>query len=139
MTAAPLHEFMAKNRAEISAACTHKVKRQSLERSDDELAADFDFLIDEVVRALQEPPDCARALPCPVKATPRRGTVGNDNASATPSTRVLWIRPQLTREGMCVRRTPTFGRVRALTSIRGDAVAIVSASPAAQHAVCQGT
>ena len=51
---ASLHAFIATHRDEILAICIQKMKKNSPQRNESELASDFDVVIDEIVRALQE-------------------------------------------------------------------------------------
>lgn len=53
MNSPSLHEFIADNRDEIFLKCIEYLKKESPERSEEELAAEFHIIIDEIVRALE--------------------------------------------------------------------------------------
>lgn len=65
---AVLHEFVATHRDEILALAVRKMKTMSPQRSEVELASDFDLVVDEIVRALQEHAGLPTTSPLPGKS-----------------------------------------------------------------------
>src|SRR5262245_38863340 len=59
---------MSKNRDELLTMCTLRMKRESPERSEQELADDFPMVIDEIIRALQHDAGIATDSPLPGKS-----------------------------------------------------------------------
>lgn len=68
MSGPALHEFIAQNREELLAMIVARMKKQSPERTDEELADGFRVIIDEIVRALQEHAGLPTTSPLPGKS-----------------------------------------------------------------------
>jgi signal transduction histidine kinase len=65
VTEPALHEFISNNRREILRLCVQKITEQSPASNEEELAADFQAVIDEIVRALQRDAGLAVDSPLP--------------------------------------------------------------------------
>jgi hypothetical protein len=63
-----LHEFISGNRGEILGLCLENMKKYAPASTDEELAADFHLVIDEIVRALQEDAGLPVHSPLPGKS-----------------------------------------------------------------------
>jgi signal transduction histidine kinase len=68
MSGLALHEFLSQNRAEILAMSVQQMKSKSPERQESELAAEFDEVLDEIVRALQVDAGLPASSPLPGKS-----------------------------------------------------------------------
>jgi hypothetical protein len=68
VTDSSLHQFISKKRDAILAMCIGKIQTRSPDRTDDELAADFGAVIDEILHALEREAGLPTSSPLPGKS-----------------------------------------------------------------------